>query len=111
MAPRPAGEHSIRPAVQTPVWVLQVPPPGQPFPCWQPLPGVQVSVGPAIPSSRLGGAPPLQTPPEQTSPVVQTLPSSQELLLGTFWQPPAGLQLSAVQALPSLKLTAAPPCN
>ena len=47
-------------------------------------------------------AEPLQLPPEQASPVVQALPSSQAAALLAYWQIPPE-QLSSVQALLSLQ--------
>ena len=52
---------------------------------------------------------PAQTPLEQTSPIVQTLLSSQGFEFATCVHPLAGLQLSSVQGLPSLQSTGAPP--
>ncbi len=57
------------------------------------------------------GSPPVQTPLLQMVPVVQNWPSSQAAPfngIGSFTHPLAGLQLSAVQKLPSLQLRAGP---
>src|SRR5262245_53828694 len=51
---------------------------------------------------------PLQAPPEHTSVRVQAFPSSQGAMLLVKTQPVAGLQVSSVQALPSLQTTGAP---
>jgi hypothetical protein len=50
-----------------------------------------------------------QTPPMQTSPDVQELPSSHGLVLLLWTQPVAGWHASLVQGLPSLQLRAMPP--
>src|SRR6185503_18552875 len=47
-------------------------------------------------------------PLPHTSPVVQRLPSLQEAVLLTCWQPLAGTQLSVVHRLPSSQLAAVP---
>jgi len=51
---------------------------------------------------------PTQLPPEQVSPVVQALPSSQWALLFVWTQPHSGIQESSVQTLPSLQLRGLP---
>jgi len=75
----------------------------------QPVAGLHESSVHGLPSSQLGPAPPTQTPPEQASPVVQALPSSQEAVLFTCVQPVAGLQASSVQTLASSQFGAVPP--
>ena len=55
--------------------------------CVQPVAGTQPSVVQMLPSSQLGGGPPVQAPPEQTSPVVHALPSLQALLLLVYLHP------------------------
>jgi hypothetical protein len=47
--------------------------------------------------------PPAHVPPEQASPIVQTLPSSQGFELLTWMHPSDGSQLSVVQSLSSLQ--------
>jgi len=54
-------------------------------------------------------APPWQEPPEQTSPVVQALPSLHEAVLLVVTHPEAGLQELSVQGLLSVQDKAAPP--
>ena len=49
-----------------------------------------------LPSSQSIDEVPAQAPPAQTSPKVQTSPSSQELALSAYWQPVAGSQESSV---------------
>jgi hypothetical protein len=71
----------------------------------QPVCSSQLSSVQTLLSLQLGGGPPTQAPPLQASAVVQALPSSHELLLGTNVQPLAGLQLSSVQGLLSLQTT------
>jgi hypothetical protein len=51
------------------------------FVCVQPVVGLHASVVQTLPSSQLSCGPPVQVPPEQVSPVVHALPSSQALLL------------------------------
>jgi hypothetical protein len=48
-----------------------------------PVPGLQVSVVQTLASSQVSGGPPTHVPPEQTSPVVQALPSLHGLVLFT----------------------------
>jgi len=75
----------------------------------QPLAGTHApSVVHGFPSLHTTAVP-VQEPAAHASPVVQALPSSQELLLLTFTQPLAGSQKSVVQALLSSQLTALPP--
>jgi hypothetical protein len=47
-----------------------------------------------LPSSQLGGGPPTHIPPEQTSPVVQALPSLHGAALFVNTQTPLGQELS-----------------
>src|SRR6185295_10970859 len=94
-------------AWQTPVGALQVVPPGQESACWHPETTLQESVVQATPSSHDSGTPP-QAPPEQTSPVVQALPSLQAFALLVKTQPLPGLHESVVQALPSLQTSTVP---
>ena len=66
-----------------------------------PVAGLQVSLPlHRLPSSQTTGVP-LHVPPLQTSPVVQSSPSSQLALLLVNTQPTPGTQASLVQALPS----------
>src|SRR5207302_91428 len=60
-------------------------------------------------AGQTGGGPPTHAPPAHASAVVQALPSLHAAVLGVLTQPEAGLQLSSVQALPSLQFGAAPP--
>jgi hypothetical protein len=76
--------------------------------CWQPETGWQVSAVQLTPSSQEMGDP-AHTPLEQTSPVVQTLLSSQLFVFAGCAHPLAGLQASSVQGLPSLQSGAGPP--
>src|SRR5438876_145920 len=79
--------------------------------CVQPVAGLQPSVVQTLPSSQFGAAPPTHVPPLQASPVVQGLPSLQELVLFVCVQPLAGVQPSVVQTLPSSQLGGAPPTH
>jgi hypothetical protein len=79
------------------------------FACAQPVAGSQLSSVHTFPSSQLGAAPPTHLPPEQASPVVQALPSSQGFVLFACAQPVAGSQLSVVQRLLSSQLGAPEP--
>src|SRR5438034_449230 len=63
------------------------------FVCTQPVDGLQVSSVQTLPSSQLGGAPPTQWPPLQTSLVVQVLASLQGRVLCACTKPVVGLQL------------------
>jgi hypothetical protein len=74
----------------------------------QPVVGLQLSSVQGLPSSQLGGAPPLQVPLSQVSLVVQTFPSSHGFALFVKTQPVAGLQLSSVQLLRSSQIVGAP---
>jgi hypothetical protein len=77
---------------------------------WQPLTGWHVSVVHGLPSLQLSGVPAEQVPLWQVSLPLQTLPSGQAIPLATatFWQPTTGWQLSVVQTVPSLQLSATP---
>lgn len=61
-----------------------------------PKPPSQESTVQVFPSSQSGSDPERQTPPEQISPKVQAVPSSQGLLLAAWVQPVAGTQASVV---------------
>jgi hypothetical protein len=73
-----------------------------------PLLGLQVLSLHALPA-QLFGLPAWHSPPEQVSPSVHGLPSSQAAVL--FWtlQPTVVSQLSVVQGLPSLQVVGLPP--
>jgi hypothetical protein len=102
---------------------LQVPPPHvsfvvQAFPslhglllfvCTQPEAGLHESFVHPLPSSQLGGTPPLHVPPPHVSLVVQAFPSLHGLLLFVCTQPDAGLHESFVHPLPSSQFGASPP--
>jgi hypothetical protein len=60
-------------------------------------------------SLQLSGGPDTQTPPEQVSFVVQTLPSLHGPVLFTWTQPVDGLHESSVQTLPSSQWSGFPP--
>src|SRR5436190_14720058 len=77
----------------------------------QPVAGLHESSVQPLPSLQFGAAPPTQTPPKHVSPVVQALPSLQELVLFVCTQPVAGLHVSSVQGLLSLQFGAAPPTH
>jgi hypothetical protein len=77
----------------------------------QPRTESQVSVVQMLPSLQFGAAPPTQVPPLHASFVVHASPSSHELALGAFTHPLPELQVSVVQALPSLQLGGAPPTH
>src|SRR2546422_309168 len=62
------------------------------FACAQPLAGLQESSVQGLPSSQVGGGPPVHTPPEHASFVVQALPSSHGAVLFACTHPVAGLQ-------------------
>ena len=65
----------------------------------QPVLAVQLSVVHGLPSSQLGGEPPVQMPAWQVSLVVQALPSSQSVPFGLIRSehaPVAGLQVPAM---------------
>ena len=75
----------------------------------QPVAGLQLSVVHTLLSLHIVAAPETHTPPPQTSPVVQALPSLHALeLLAKTQAPVAGLQLSVVHTLLSLQTTAPP---
>src|SRR6266849_2358938 len=76
-----------------------------------PLVGSQASSVQTLPSSQLSGAPGLQVPPPHTSWPLHTVLSSHEAVLLVCTHPVAGLQLSSVQTLLSLQLTALPSQN
>jgi hypothetical protein len=61
-------------------------------------------------SLQLGGVPAVQVPDWQVSAPLQALPSGHAVPFVTdgFWHPVAGLQLSVVQAFPSLQVSAVP---
>jgi hypothetical protein len=69
-----------------------------------PVAGLQASVVQASLSFVFSGAPALQDPAAQASPVVQALPSSHGSVLGVKTQPVPALQESSVQALLSLQV-------
>ena len=77
-------------------------------PCWQPATASQLSLVQGFPSSHDASLPLTHAPPEQASPTVHTLPSSQGSVFASFEQPPAGSHRSVVQALPSSQPSAAP---
>lgn len=74
----------------------------------QPLAGEQLSVVQGLPSSQSRAGPAVQAPFAQTSPCVHALPSEQPSGLCTNAQPLTGLQMSTVQALPSLHVSVLP---
>ena len=75
----------------------------------QPDAGSQLSVVQTLPSSQFGAAPPTHLPPPHKSLVVQAFPSEQTTVLLATWQDPvAVLQLSSVHGLLSLHVLAAP---
>jgi hypothetical protein len=77
--------------------------------CWQPAVLLHESSVQAFASSQSGGAPPTHALPTQASAVVQASPSSQAPVRGEKTHPFAGLQLSSVQGLLSLHVSAGPP--
>ncbi|MBI5610800.1 MAG: hypothetical protein HY902_18120 [Deltaproteobacteria bacterium] len=80
----------------------------------QPFSGSQWSNVQTLPSSQaLGSLPAQALAPSQADCSVQALPSSQAapLAVALNSQPVAGLQVSSVQALPSLQATAVPPLH
>src|SRR2546425_1208362 len=77
--------------------------------CTQPVAGSQESVVQTFPSSQLRAGPPVHRPFEQTSPVVQALPSSQARVFAAWTQPLPGSQESSVQGLPSSQSSGGPP--
>ena len=102
--------HASKP-VRTQLPDPQVPPvqgvPSARLTCWQPSVALQESVVHVLASSQLMTVP-AQLPPLHTSPVVQTVPSSQLSALLTVWQPRLTSQKSVVQTLPSLQVTLLP---
>ena len=74
----------------------------------QPVAGLHESSVHGFESLQTTGVPGLHTPPPQTSPVVQALPSSQDAALLTYTQPEAGLHESSVHGFESLQTTGAP---
>jgi hypothetical protein len=76
----------------------------------QPLTALQASVVQLLPSSQLSGVPAAQVPLWQVSAPLQTVASAHEVPLARFacWQPRIGSQVSVVQALLSLQLSAVP---
>jgi hypothetical protein len=76
----------------------------------QPVPDLQESVVQRFPSSQLRGVPAVQTADWQVSVPLHTSPSLHDVPLGTgaYTHPVAGLQLSAVQTLPSSHLRGLP---
>jgi hypothetical protein len=79
--------------------------------CVQPVEGLQASSVQGLLSLQLVAEPGTQAPPEQTSPVVQALPSLHGSVLFVCVQPVAELQASVVQGLLSLQLGAGPPTH
>ena len=77
--------------------------------CTQPVPLLQLSAVQALLSLQSRVLLPPQLPPLQTSPAVQASPSLQLVVLLVKTQPLLGLQLSLVQPLPSLHVTALAP--
>src|SRR5947199_4267911 len=65
----------------------------------------------SAPGAPVARAPPVQAPPLQVSLVVQALPSLQGSVLLPWRQPVVGSQLSSVQRLLSLQLSAGPPAQ
>src|SRR5262249_27440133 len=78
--------------------------------CWQPLTALQLSVVHAFESLQLSAVPAAQTPAWQVSAPLHTVLSAQDVPLVTAacWQPKAGSQVSVVQTLLSLQLSAVP---
>jgi len=79
------------------------------FALTQPVDGLQESSVHGLLSLQSVAALPRQTPPLQTSTVVQALPSSQLAVLFTCTHPETGLQLSSVHGLSSSQLGSEPP--
>jgi len=112
-------QSSGLPAVQVPLWQVSVPlqalASAQVVPLstavWvQPVAGLQPSVVQTLESSQLGAVPAVQTPAWQVSAPSQALPSLHEVPFntGVVVQPKVVLQLSVVQALPSLHVSGVP---
>lgn len=76
--------------------------------CWQPARPSQLSLVQGLVSSQLIDFPGTQLPAVQTSPTVQTLPSSQGPLLARLLQPVMASQLSVVQGFVSSHTLALP---
>ena len=74
----------------------------------QPVVGLQESVVHRLPSSQLFAAPGTQVPAAHASPTVQALPSEHPVVDGVNTQPPAAVQVSVVQGLPSLQVSVVP---
>jgi hypothetical protein len=107
------------PAVQLPAWQLSAPLQtvasrhGVPLATGvfeQPKTGLQASVVQTLLSLQLSGVPAVQVPPWQVSAPLQTLLSRHAVPLSTavLAQPDSGLQVSVVQTLLSLQLSAVP---
>ena len=79
------------------------------FVCTHPVAGSHESSVQTLPSSQSGGGPPMHTPAEQVSAVVQALPSSHDAVLFVWTHPVAGSHESSVQALPSVQSGGGPP--
>src|SRR5437667_6590689 len=75
-----------------------------------PVPDLQESAVQRFPSSQLRGVPAVQTPDWQVSVPLHTFPSLHDVPLstGAYTHPVVGLQLSAVQGLPSSHLRGLP---
>jgi hypothetical protein len=71
---------------------------------------LQLSVVHGLPSLQISAVPAVQMPLWQVSTPLQTLASAQEVpfTTGEYSQPKTGSQLSVVQGLPSLQLSAVP---
>jgi hypothetical protein len=115
----PSLQLSAVPAVQVPAW--QVSAPLHTFPSehavplatavfWHPETALHVSVVHGFESLQLSAAPAVQVPDWQVSLPLHTVESAHEEPLGNagFEQPVLALQLSAVQAFPSLQLSGVP---
>src|SRR5262245_18947083 len=75
----------------------------------QPTAGSQTFAKHSLEAPQFLGEPPPQLPPEQLSPMVQALPSSQGPLVGACAQAPVeGSHESPVQTLPSSQLIGVP---
>src|SRR5438132_787923 len=76
----------------------------------QPVTALHVSVVQAFPSLQLSGVPAVQIPDWQVSAPLHTLPSLHGVPFATAacWHPASGSQLSVVQGLLSLQLSAVP---
>jgi hypothetical protein len=107
------------PAVQPPAWQVSAPLQALPslhelpfgaLACWQPAPGLQVSVVHGFESSQFGAVPGVQAPAWQVSAPLQVLPSVHEVPSVTLacWQPVAGAQVSVVHGFESSQFGAVP---